>query len=111
MKHNDTLNILLIHGNSSDEIKKELKNIHENIIKYDIFIYSPTIEAGLYIDLTNTFNKLFFILSYGSCSQSAFLQMTARIRKLNNNNITILNKCFNNNDISNSGILKRLNII
>jgi hypothetical protein len=101
LQYNDKLRILLIHGDSGDDDKKLLEKISENILNYDILIYSPTIEAGVNIDIPDCFNKLFCVLSDGSASQRSFLQMTARIRKLNDNNILILNECFKLNKTCN----------
>lgn len=101
LEHNDKLRILLINGDTGDDEKKLLQDIKNNILNYDIFIYSPSIEAGVNIDIKNCFNKLFCILSDCSASQRSFLQMTARIRHLNDNNILILNECFKLNKTSN----------
>ena len=101
LEHFPNIKILLIHGDSSDIVKAELKDINNTILNYDVFIYSPTVEAGVNIDLDDTFSNLFCILSASSCSQRSFLQMTGRIRKLTDNNITILNTCFKDNKTTN----------
>lgn len=92
----DDIKILLINGDTGDDDKKLLKEVNTNIINYDVFIYSPSVEAG--VNITIPFEKLFCILCDGSVSQRSFLQMTARIRTLNNNNITLLNDSFKNNN-------------
>jgi len=94
-KFND-IKILLINGDTGDDEKKLLKEVNINIIHYDVFIYSPSVEAG--VNITIPFEKLFCILSDGSVSQRSFLQMTARIRHLNNCNITLLNDSFKLNN-------------
>ena len=58
-------------------------------------------EAGVNIDIQNCFNKLYCVLSDGSCSARSFLQMTARVRHLNDNNILILNESFKLNKTTN----------
>jgi hypothetical protein len=93
------INILIINSETGDEQKKELKDINKNILKYDVFIYSPSIEAGVNIDIDELFYSLFCIISPDSTSPRAFLQMTARIRKLINNDINILNVKMTNNNI------------
>jgi hypothetical protein len=94
------LKILIIHGDIGDDVKIELSDINTNIKNYDVMIYSPTIEAGVNIS-NDCFYQLFCILSDGSTSQRSFLQMTARIRNLENPDILILNECFKMNQTSN----------
>ena len=94
------LKILIIHGDVGDDVKSQLSDINTNIIPYDILIYSPTIEAGVNIS-TKFFYQLFCILSDGSTSQRSFLQMTARIRQLENPEVIILNECFKLNSTTN----------
>jgi hypothetical protein len=92
----DDIKILLINGDTGDDDKKLLKEVNTNIINYDVFIYSPSVEAG--VNITIPFEKLFCVLCDGSVSQRSFLQMTARIRTLNDNNITLLNDSFKLNN-------------
>ena len=47
------------------------------------------------------FNKLYCILSSGSTTQRAFLQMTARVRHLSDYNILVLNECLKLNQTMN----------
>ena len=101
LAHNKSLKILLINADTDDEDKKKMKHIKQHIINYDVFIYSPSIEAGVNIDIVDMFNNLYCIVCGGSTSPRSFLQMTARIRHLNNNNINILNHSLNNNKCSN----------
>ena len=77
LEYKADLRILLINSDTGDDIKLLLKDINKNIVNYDILIYSPSIEAGVNIDIENYFNKLYCILSSGSTSQRSFLQMTA----------------------------------
>ena len=53
------------------------------------------------IDIKGIFNKLYCVVCGGSTSPRAFLQMTARIRHLNNNTINILNNSLKINDCRN----------
>ena len=101
LAHNKDLKILLINADTDDEDKKKMKHIKQYIINYDVFIYSPSIEAGVNIDIVDMFNNLYCIVCGGSTSPRSFLQMTARIRHLNNNNINILNHSLNNNKCNN----------
>ena len=84
-------NIFICTGITDDEIKTEhFKNISLQWNSSDVVLYSPTIEAGVNFDLHH-FDNIFGIFSTGSTSQRAFFQMLARIRKVNDNTITILN--------------------
>jgi hypothetical protein len=94
LDHNKDVRILVINSDTSDEDKRMLKNIATEILKYDVFIYSPSVEAGVNIDVRDCFYKLFGIFSDRSTSPRAFCQMMARIRHLDDNNISILNTVF-----------------
>ena len=97
IEHNKDVRILIINSDTNDEDKRLLKNIQHEILNYDVFIYSPSVEAGVNIDIKNCFSRLFGILSDKSTSPRAFCQMMARIRHLINNKITILNTVFKYN--------------
>ncbi len=43
---NETLNIGLFTGDSSDEVKEQLSRINEEWSKLDVVVYTPTISAG-----------------------------------------------------------------
>ena len=101
LEYKSDLRILIINSDTGDDIKLLLKDINTHILNYDILIYSPSIEAGVNIDIENYFNKLYCILSSGSTSQRAFLQMTARVRHLSDYNILTLNECFKLNSTTN----------
>ena len=101
LEHNKKIRILLINSDTAGEVKKKMKNIKKYILEYDIFIYSPSVEAGVNIDIKGLFNNLYCIVCGGSTSPHSFLQMTARIRHLNNNNINILNHSLNLNKCNN----------
>ena len=65
-------------ANTDDDIKEyDFKNIKTEWIDIDCLIYSPTVQAGCNFDLEH-FDKIFGILSLGSCSQRNFYQMLAR---------------------------------
>jgi len=95
---NNEMKILTINADSNDSDKKLLKDIQTEILKYDVFIYSPTVEAGVNINNKGIFNKLYCIICGCSTSPRAFLQMTARIRNLNDTTINILNTSLYLND-------------
>ena len=111
------LNILLYTSFTSGHEKRLLENVNDIWINADVLLYSPTIEAGVNFDLSH-FNKKFGILSNLSTSPRSFLQMLARVRKVTDTNITILNDInFKLNEITNfiniddeKEALKELNI-
>lgn len=70
--------------------KKEYKNSFQSITEADVLIYSPTILSGLLFDVPNHFHKIFGIKYPDVATQRDFFQMLARVRKLNNNVISIL---------------------
>jgi len=96
--------ILIYTGKTGDEEKQNLCNI-VNSWKVDILIYSPTIEAGVNFDLL-WFDKMYGIICNRSTTPRAFHQMMARIRKLQDNNIMILNEQFNISNLSEAQIKK-----
>lgn len=87
-QYDNTLKIITHTGKTDEKLKKYLKNVNDFWNKYDVVIYSPTIESGLDFNI-EYFDNFFGILSSGSTSQRCFLQMCARIRKLTDLNIHI----------------------
>jgi hypothetical protein len=84
--------VILHCSDRDDKLKKCLKKVEEFWIKCQLLIYSPSIIAGVSFDIKH-FIKMYIILSPKSCSPRDLMQMTARIRKLEDNNIIIyLNK-------------------
>ncbi|AYV85584.1 MAG: DEAD-like helicase [Satyrvirus sp.] len=82
----------IIHtSKTDDELKNKLVNVNELWINYQVVCYSPTIESGVDFNIKH-FDKMFCIIKDGflTCSQRAFLQMTGRIRHLNDDII----ECF-----------------
>lgn len=71
-----------------DKFKKELKDVNNFWVKYQLVIYSPSIESGVNFDKEH-FDKIYIVLSANSTSQRGLLQMTSRCRKLKNSNIMI----------------------
>jgi len=82
--------ILSYTGSSADSTKKDFNNVDEIWATADVLIYSPTCEAGVNFDKKH-FQKMYGILTDGSTTPRGFLQMCARIRKLENNEILLLN--------------------
>ena len=116
------LNVCYYTGSSDAKKKsKDLKNVNEEWIEYDVIIYSPTIEAGVSFDIPNYFYKIFGIINVNSTSQRSFYQMLSRIRNPISKDITVLNdgikgsnsKCFFNFDEVKSAMVesRKLKII
>ncbi len=77
-------------GNGDDSNLEKLKDVNDYWKKFQLIIYSPTIESGVSFDIENHVNKIYGILSIKSTSQRAFMQMLSRCRKIKDNNINIL---------------------
>lgn len=100
--------ILMITGeNSGDpEIIEILEDINKHIVKYDYFIYSPSIEAGVSVEV-NHFHAQYNHFSNKNQSVYSSLQQINRVRtKLDNKNHCYFLKsgCFR----TKSQILKRI---
>jgi hypothetical protein len=76
-------NIKIIRYTSmtDDEQKELLIHVNDEWCKYQVVMYSPTIEAGVNFDKEH-FNKMYCFLNNGSCSPRSFMQMTGRIRTI-----------------------------
>ena len=73
--------VLLHTAKTDDYLKKQLKHVNELWIKYQIVIFSPSVESG--VDMSkNHFDKMYCILCVQSTSPRGFLQMCSRVRKL-----------------------------
>lgn len=84
--------IHVIHTSESDDaLKHELKYVNNFWSKYQVVLYSPTIESGVDFNIEH-FDKIYCIIADGplTCSQRSFLQMVGRIRKIRDNNILCL---------------------
>ena len=75
-------------GKTKDE---DMKNIASVWPTLNCVITTPTIEAGVSFDAPH-FHKIQAIISHNSCSQRSFFQMLARVRKVEDMEIIILNK-------------------
>jgi hypothetical protein len=94
--------ICKITGMTSDDIKLDIfDNINEKLKGYNVFLYSPSCEAGCDILLPY---KVYGVICNKSCSSRSFRQMLGRIRNpINEKNIfTILNYDFNYSSVENN---------
>ena len=80
---------------------KDLLDVNNTWINYDVVIYTPTIEAGVSFDVKNHFNKIYGVLSSGSTSQRAFYEMLSRVRHITDNNVLLLHSNLNLNNVNN----------
>ena len=92
--------IIKIYTSMTDDCEKK-KNINIEWKLANVIIYSPTIEAGCSFDHDGHFNKIYGVLAANSTSQRSYLQMLARIRKIQNSTIIILNDSLFKNNIVN----------
>ena len=56
--------------------------------QYDVFVYSPVFVSGISITVKH-FDRLYALAQYGTLNAEDFIQMLARIRNLNKNQIMI----------------------
>ena len=76
---------------TSDKTKEsDMKNITKVWAASNCVITTPTIEAGVSFDSPH-FHKIYANINDGSCSQRSFFQMLARVRKVEDTEIIILN--------------------
>ena len=88
---NKSESIKIYNSFQADNIKEyDMKNILEEWSKLDCVLSTPTIEAGVSYDCER-FDKIYGVISDGSCSQRSYFQMMARIRKIKDKEIIILN--------------------
>ena len=79
----------IIHTSKvDDKLKNELKNVNDFWIKYELIIYSPSVESGVNFDKEHIY-KIYIILSSNSTSPRGLLQMTSRCRKVENTEILV----------------------
>jgi len=97
------LKVMKYTGKTGDDDKAELKQITKIWAKLDVIIYTPTIEAGVSFDVER-FDIIFGIIADGVASQRSYFQMMARVRKIKDNNIYLLN--MNNCKINNCNLWK-----
>ena len=96
----DKYNTILHCSDSDDSLKHKLKDVKNLWNKYQLLIYSPSIESGVNFD-KNHFNKIYIVLSINSTSQRGLLQMMARVRQLKENDVLVyLNNIPYSNKIS-----------
>ena len=87
----------IVHTSKSDDsLKEELKDVNKLWIKYQLIMYSPTIESGIDFNIEHV-NKIYVILSPNSTSPRGLLQMIARCRQVSDDYILVyLNKMYYN---------------
>lgn len=79
----------VLHCAKSDDIlKKELKNVNEFWKKYQLVVYSPTIEGGVDFNIEH-FDNVYIVLSTHSCSPRGLSQMSSRVRTVKDKNIHV----------------------
>lgn len=77
----DGIKYVMHTSRTDDNLKNELEDVNNFWIKYQVVLYSPTIESGVDFNKEH-FDKIYCIIKNGqmTCSQRAFLQMVGRIR-------------------------------
>jgi hypothetical protein len=81
--------VMVYQGKTDDKVKSEhFSNVNHHWKQYQVVIMTPTVEAGINFDQEH-FHQAFGILSLGANSQRGFLQMSCRVRKLENNEFIV----------------------
>ena len=88
----DTFNksVHLIHGDSGEATKQELKRVNEIWINYDLVITTSTTGAGVDFNVKNHFNYVYGFITAGCSPPVEFTQIIDRVRHPTNNNINVL---------------------
>jgi hypothetical protein len=82
------VNYLAHASYTDDKLKKDLANVNELWIKYDVVLYSPTISVG--VDFTKEyFDDVFAIIVPNVASPRIFKQMLGRIRNMKNKEVLV----------------------
>ena len=77
---NNKLKVKIISSENKDKDKNELfNNINKTLLQYDVFIYTPTLTAGVSFDKLH-FDKIFGYFTNMSCNVEICRQMLHRIR-------------------------------
>ena len=87
-KYKDKYKTILYCAKSDDVNKEMLKDVNNFWIKYELVIYSPSIESGVNMDKEH-FNKIFVVLSPKSTSPRGLMQMMSRVRQVKDSNVLI----------------------
>ena len=80
-KYEGKYKCILHTSETDDQLKKELKDVNNFWINYQLIMYSPTIEAGLNFNRKHV-NKMYIVLSKNSVAQRPLLQMCSRCRMI-----------------------------
>ena len=80
-KYKDKYKCVLHCSNADDKLKKQLKDVNNFWDKFDLVIYSPSVESGVSFNKEH-FDKLYVVLSSKSTSPRAVMQMCSRVRKI-----------------------------
>lgn len=85
------INFVMHTSKTDDKLKDGLEDVNNFWTKYQVLLYSPTIESGVDFNAEH-FDKIYCILKDGqqTCSQRGFLQMVGRIRQIKDPNILCL---------------------
>lgn len=89
-KKKDKIKMCKHTSKTDDALKEKLKDVNTHFKKYDVVLYSPTIESGVDFSAEH-FDKMFVIQICGhkTCSPRACFQMIGRIRKLKSKRIFV----------------------
>lgn len=91
-KHYPTLKTVLYSSKSDPSIKRDhMKDINTTCVKYDVMLYSPTLTAGVSIEVDH-FHEIYGYFTNVSCDAMTCMQMLGRVRNVKDK---LINICFN----------------
>jgi|SaaInlStandDraft_4_1057021.scaffolds.fasta_scaffold02228_6 hypothetical protein len=79
-KYKDKYKSIIHCSLSDDQNKIKLYNVNKEWSKYQLVIYSPSVESGVDFN-TEHFDKIYGFLCNNSCTPRGFMQMCFRVRK------------------------------
>jgi hypothetical protein len=76
------------NSRSDDSLKYNITDVENYWDKFDMVIYTPSIESGVSFD-KDYFDKIYLIVSTNSTTQRGALQMCSRVRKVKDTTINV----------------------
>ena len=85
----DAFNVVLHTSKEDDSKKTKLKDVNSFWTQYQAVIFTGVVDAGIDFNVQGYFDNMYCFICKGCNSPRSFLQMTGRIRHLNNNVIKV----------------------
>ncbi|KAJ3061119.1 hypothetical protein HK102_009244, partial [Quaeritorhiza haematococci] len=86
-QHNRDLRIQFYNSSMPGKSTRELQEVNESWVNYDVVIYTPTITVGVSFDVPDYFYTIFVYAGMKSCTVRDMIQACFRIRHLESKTI------------------------